>query len=925
MFAYQNKPMLRIFIFALAILFSCKIQAQSIQLTGLVKDTVEKKPLEKASVLLISRSDSSIHSFVRTDKQGKFSLDAPSGKSFTVFVSYPKYADWYDDIDLPSSGTKDLGTISLNTKAYVLKEIVIRNTSPIRMKGDTTEYIADSFKVSPNADVQELLRKMPGIQVNAKGEITAQGEKVKKIYVDGEEFFSDDPAVVTKSLRADAIQHVQVYDKKSDQAAFTGIEDGQREKTINLKLKESAKNGFFGKIEAGSSLAKYNVGKLMGNLFKGKQKISAYVTTNNSEFEGLNWGENRAYGDGGNTVTEVSENGAVMITSFSDEDYQENKGLPNQQTAGAFYGNKWNTFSTGNSAQYQKVKMNILHNGFTNTILPDFTLNNTFNEAQDQRRKRIKFGTKNEWGTDSTGLFKFNFNASQTERNSSSQYQASTYKNDDILLNSTDQKKYNEDQENQLSALLSYRQKLSKKGRSISSDINWTKSDKSSSGSLFATNIYSGNANLKETIDQLKAGKQQSASIGANIVYTEPISKKSFLLVKYSLLAANNKAEQNTNSKSGSGNYDNLVDSLSNNFSFNTYSSSGSLVYRYNAKKITFSIGSGLGKVNYQSNDLEKQNKRSIYFTNFLPTVSFTYKPKAQRNINIEYTGKTENPNLNQIQPLINNNNPLSLQIGNPNLIQGFRNNVNFRFNDYKVLKSKSIYANGSFSNVINAISNSSYIDAAGKNVSQFVNVNGNYNYDLYLSHSRDILKGVNVGIGLQQYGGKNVNIVNNLKNNTIYSSLRLSFDYGYWGDKWFNFYGSFRVGNTRSRSSLRPDFTTAYRNIDGYTSVVLKFKKIKTNVGLWSDFTYYGAGNEFSSPISKFIFTPNITKTFGKSDMLEARISVFDLFNQNRDINRNISSNFLSQSTYNAIRRYVMFTVALNLKNKSAVAESAK
>jgi len=210
--------------------------------------------------VLISKKDSTLKAFVRTDEQGRFQLEMPTGSVFSLLVSYPKYADWFDDLQLPNSGSKDLGIISLNTKAYLLKEIVIRNTSPIRMKGDTTEYIADSFKVTPNADVQELLRKMPGIQVNAKGEITAQGEKVKKVYVDGEEFFSDDPAMVTKNLRADAISQVQVYDKKSDQAAFTGIDDGQREKTINLKLKESAKNGYFAKIEAGSTLAKYNLG-----------------------------------------------------------------------------------------------------------------------------------------------------------------------------------------------------------------------------------------------------------------------------------------------------------------------------------------------------------------------------------------------------------------------------------------------------------------------------------------------------------------------------------------------------------------------------------------------------------------------------------------------------------------------------------------
>ena len=138
---------------------------------------------------------------------------------------------------------QDLKKIYLNTKSYVLKEVIVRNTvSAIRIKGDTTEYRADSFRVGPNADVQELLKRLPGIQVNSKGEIKAQGEQVNKVLVDGEEFFSDDPAVVTKNLRADIVDKVQVFDKKSDQAAFTGIDDGVKTKTINLQLKEDKKN-----------------------------------------------------------------------------------------------------------------------------------------------------------------------------------------------------------------------------------------------------------------------------------------------------------------------------------------------------------------------------------------------------------------------------------------------------------------------------------------------------------------------------------------------------------------------------------------------------------------------------------------------------------------------------------------------------------
>lgn len=910
-------------------LFSLYTQAQSVQITGLVKDTVDKKPLEKASVLLISKKDSTLQSFARTDKQGRFQMDIPKGAAFSLLVSYPKYADWFDDLQLPSSGSKDLGVISLNTKAYVLKEIVIRNTSPIRIKGDTTEYIADSFKVTPNADVQELLRKMPGIQVNAKGEITAQGEKVKKVYVDGEEFFSDDPAMVTKSLRADAIAQVQVYDKKSDQAAFTGIDDGQREKTINLKLKESSKNGYFAKIEGGSTLAKYNVGKVMGNLFKGKRKISAYATTNNSEFEGLNWDELRTYGDGGNVVTEFNDDGSsMMFFSSGDGDYEENKGLPNQQTVGGFYGNKWKNYTMSNSAQFQKVKMNIQNNGFTKSILPAYSLDNTYAEDKWQTRKRYKMGSKNEWGTDSTGLFKLNLNAAQTLRNSSSIYTSETFKNsisNVSLLNKSTQQKENSDEDNLLTGNVSYRQKFKKKGRSISAEASWKLDQKSSISSLFSSTSYNLSSSFLDIVDQKKSSRQQSSTTTSSVIYTEPISKKSFLVFKYNLGIGKNESERDTRSKSGQGNYDQLVDSLSNHFQFNTFSNSGSLNYRYVAKKLTLSAGSGLGRVNYQANDLEKLSNRSISFTNFLPVFNLVYKPKQQRRLKIDYNGSTTNPSLSQIQPLINNDNPLSIQVGNANLVQGFRNSVRFQLNDYKVLKSRSIDLNGGFSTTSNDIAMSTSVDATGKTISKYVNVNGVFDYDVRAGYSRDIVKGINSGISLRKEGGRNINMVNNIRNLTDYSSTMISLDIGYWGERWYSFYGSFRIGKSSSTSTLRPDFKNAYSTMNGYMGADLKFKKIKTYVNLWSDFTYYGSNSVFAKPLSMFVFTPTVSKNFGKTESFTLKLKVFDLFNQNRDINRNNSSNFLSQSTYNTLRRYVMVGFAYNLKNKSAVATPAK
>ncbi len=225
---------------------STSFAQQNGSVKGLVTDTLNKQNLTNAVVSVLRAKDSVLVKFTRTNKEGSFNLPNISAGKYIVMVTYPSYADYIDIVSVTEGSVTDLGKVPVITKATLLQEVIVKQTiGSIRMKGDTTEYKADSFKVSANADVQELLRKMPGIQVNSKGEITAQGERVQKVLVDGEEFFSDDPAVVTKNLRADAVDKVQAFDKKSDQAVFTGIDDGQKIKTLNLTLKEDKKERLF--------------------------------------------------------------------------------------------------------------------------------------------------------------------------------------------------------------------------------------------------------------------------------------------------------------------------------------------------------------------------------------------------------------------------------------------------------------------------------------------------------------------------------------------------------------------------------------------------------------------------------------------------------------------------------------------------------
>ena len=276
--------------------------------------------------------------FTRTKDHGEFELNNVQPGSYLLMVTYPKFADYLEEIKI-NGNEVDLGKINLIRKSELLKEVVVsQKLGAIRMKGDTLAFMADSFKVKDGATVEDLLKKLPGIQVNKNGEITAQGEKVQKVLVDGEEFFSDDPAVVTQNLRADAVKEVQVFDKKSDQAAFTGIDDGEKSKTINLKLKDDKKKGYFGKVKLGGGLPDKFENNGMLNAFKGKRKFTAFGTMSNTGSAGLNWEDQEKYGGGSNMQYNEDEG---YFYSFGESDEfntwggrYNGEGLPTAWTGG---------------------------------------------------------------------------------------------------------------------------------------------------------------------------------------------------------------------------------------------------------------------------------------------------------------------------------------------------------------------------------------------------------------------------------------------------------------------------------------------------------------------------------------------------------------------------------------------------------------
>ncbi|MEY3737654.1 MAG: hypothetical protein RL544_432, partial [Bacteroidota bacterium] len=315
----------------------------------------------------------------------------------------------------------------------------------------------------------------------------------------------------------------------------------------------------------------------------------------------------------------------------------------------------------------------------------------------------------------------------------------------------------------------------------------------------------------------------------------------------------------------------------------------------------------------YSLFDYAANASRTVRFTNFIPSATFNFTPKQQKKFVLSYLGTTQNPTLLQIQPIIDNTDPLNISVGNANLRQSFTNKFSFNFNSFKVMKSKYIQFSGSFSNTNDAIATASTIDAFGKSINQYINVDGNYNYGAGFYYDFELFKGINFGVNTGINGGRYNNIVNGIKNANDNTSTRLGMQLSYWGDKKVNFWSSFTASNNKTVSSIRPGASTNYWSYNNNSNFQFKFKKAKFYIDLSTDITVYQKSAAFPSQRNIYLVHPSLRKVISKNDKWEAKLMVYDVFNQNQFVDRNISSNFISETTNNGIRRYALFSIIYN------------
>jgi len=640
-------------------------------LSGNIVDSSENMHLSNTVIAVLRKADSVLVKYTRSDQQGKFSVQSlPPGK-FILMVTHPKYADYVDELEIKGDPI-DIGNIFMTLRSQLLQEVIVTNAAAIRLKGDTIEYKADSFYLSDGATVEDLLKKLPGIQVDKNGKITAHGETVQKVLVDGEEFFSDDPTVVTQNMLSDAIDKVQVYDKKSDQAVFTGIDDGQKQKAIDLKLKENRKRGYFGKLELGSDGQKYWNNSAMINAFQGKRKLSVFGVMSNTGKTGLNWNENMQYGAAQDM--EMNYDGDMgYITIGGDYDAFEEgnfygQGLPKGWNAGGLYSNKWNEDKLKFNTAYQYKKLNTEGGSglLSKYILPDtlYYQNEEGRSFSSRNRHTVK-GTY-EYQLDSSSNIKIRGRGYVGRSLSLNEVSTASLDRFERAVNSSQRHTSSDMDEKNIDFSLLYRKKFKKPGRTISLNLSQKYGASESAGFLRANYQYFdefGSVKDEETTDQQKLRDNSSSLINSRIVYTEPLSTLSILEFNYGLINNHGSSAITTLGKlnGGQDKYEDIIDSLTNNYALNVLSNSAGVNYRYaKPKKISFSFGGNISRADFTRRDLMVDTAFSYDFINFFPRANINATIPGIGNIFLNYNGTTIAPSVDQLQPVKDNTDQLN-------------------------------------------------------------------------------------------------------------------------------------------------------------------------------------------------------------------------------------------------------------------------
>jgi hypothetical protein len=914
----MNKIVILFLLFA----SSTSIKAQSV--SGTLHDAADQSLIANATVQLL-QSDSSTTSFKTvSDKNGSFTLKNVDAGKYILSVSSVGYTNFKKSISVSGDQTQ-LGSINVTKSAETLTEVVLNSNPPaVRQKNDTLEFAASQFKVNPDATGEDLIKKMPGVTVDKKGGVTAQGESVKKVTVDGRDFFGDDATATLRNLPSSIIDKIQVFDKLSDQAQLTGFDDGNTTKSINIVTKKDMRQGNFGRVFSGYGTDdRYSAG---GNVsfFNNNRRISVVGLLNNvnqqnfssQDLLGVQSSGNRGgggrRGGGGSDLTVGQQNG-IARTNAIGLNYSDSWGKKVDVSGSYFFNNS----KTSNNQIINKQSF----------IKKDTTLFYDENSISGNTNYNNRVNFRLDYKIDSNNSILFTSGASFQKNDAVSFVSGENYYQDQSKVSST---KYDITSNNQgysLNNNILFRHAFSKRGRSISLNIGNSISNRNGNNQLNSDNIYY-NTQKQDSINQLSNNKTKSNQYNFNLVYTEPIGQKGQLQLNYNPSFQKNSADQETyNFLKSTSKYSQFDSSLSNVFD-NTYNTQrAGITFRRGDRNNMISAGLSYQNSELKSDQLFPQVSHiNNSYNNILGNAMARIRLSAKSNLRIFYRSSVNPPSINQLQNVINTSNPLFYTVGNPDLKEQYSNSLVARYNFTNTGKGTSFFANVFVSTIKNYVGNNTFLQRgkdsaltstitlhAGSQLSKPVNLDGYLSARSFFTFGMP-LKFIKSNINFN--GGISYSKLPGILNEKASITNNLNYNIGSVLSSNISEFIDFNVSYSANINNVKNNLQASNQNY--VTQSIGLAANLLTRKGT---FFQNDISNEISSGLSEgfnqnyLLWNMAVGQKFLKGQKGELKLSVFDLLKQNKSINRDVTDLYVQDTRNDVLQQYFMLTFTYKLQ----------
>lgn len=905
--------------------FSKSVFGQNSTISGTLKDKKSKEAIFGAKIILTDQSDSTKRFGTLSDMNGGFTINNIVYGNYQVKINSFGFTEYLTNISI-NQANQSLGNIQLIKDVQFVDEVIVEQKMiRVEQNGDTTSYNADAYKTNPDATIEDLVAKMPGITL-VNGVVKSNGEDIKKVLIDGEEFFGDDATTALKNLPAEIVQKIQVFDKQSDQAQFTGVNDGNESKALNIVTKPGKNNGQFGKIYAGYGTdARYIAGANV-NFFNGTRKISIIGMSNNVNQQ--NFSSEDILGISG-TSSNQGRRGSNSSDNFLTS--QQN-GISQTHSIGINYADNWGKKTKITGSYFFNTSLNdnkqVTGREYILSQSADQIYNENYDANSNNYNHRLNF--KIDILLDSNNSLTYRPKASFQNSVSQKLTDATTQDATTILINQITNNNESSNFGYTVNNDLLWRHRFTKPKRTFSIDLKTQFNNKDAENDQYSNSIYfKDTGDSTYTRDQTAQNGTKGYSFSSKFSYTEPIAKNTtgefYYTPSYSYSDADKRTSQFDTITNEYSRFDTL---LSNVFTNKTIVNQVGTNFRYKKEKVTFQIGGSYQNSNLLNNqEFPIERNVNLTFNNILPSAMFKYEISRKNALRLFYRTSTRTPSIDQLQNVIDNSNPLSLSSGNPNLKQQYNHRLMLRYNTTNTEKATSFFAylsseynqNYISSSTIIALNdtiiNESILLSRGSQYSQPTNLNGSWTASGFLTFGAPIkwLKSnlnVNAGSGYAVNPGLINGIVNNSATTNFNGGLTLSSNISEKID--FTLSYIFNYNDVKNSSQSNSNNTYIIQN--GIAKINwMPFERLVLNTNFTSN-SYQGLGSSFNQTI--LLWNAAIGYKLLKQKQLELRVSIFDILKENNSIARNVTSTYIEDVQSTVLQRYFMFTASWSLKN---------